>query len=184
MKKIVLLILALLLILPMAACNPVDPGYSNTVAYAGWSDDPSIVEGAVNRDLLQNGNGEHLPIFKLDTIGDLDRFKAKYGEVFSLRQGYDQVLSFEAVLEKSQCDDADFYAQNTLLIVYVPSNSGSYRYYIDNVDMDGNDFCIYVKEAEILEENVTGDMEGWFVLFNQPKNEVKDYTTYNARISN
>jgi hypothetical protein len=71
-----------------------------------------------------------------------------------------------------------------MYIVYVPSNSGSYRYYIDNVDMDGDDFCIYVKEAEILEVNVTGDMAGWFVLFNQPKNEVKDYTTYNARISN
>lgn len=179
MKKIVLLILALLLILPMAACNPVDPGYGNTVAYAGWSDDPSIVEGAINRDLLQNGNGEHLPIFKLDTIGDLDRFKAKYGEVFSLRQGYDQVLSFEAVLEKAQCDDAGFYAQNTLLIVYVPANSGSYRFGNNGISIFDGALRVFVEQKN-APEIVTDDMAGWFILVGIPDKDARECFSFDA----
>jgi hypothetical protein len=122
-----------------------------------------------------------LPIYKFDTASELERFKTDFEDDFSFDPPYMEEGSFGKTVEGI---DEKFFDQYRMYIVYVPSNSGSYRYYIDNVDMDGNDFCIYVKEAEILEENVTADMEGWFVLFNQPKNEVKDYATYNARISN
>ena len=52
MKKLTAIILAIFCLLNLTACFPVDPGYGNTVAYAGWSDDPSISEGALNKDTL------------------------------------------------------------------------------------------------------------------------------------
>lgn len=59
--------------------------------------------------------------------------------------------------------------------------SKSYRYVIDNVVSDGEDFCIYVKQVN-NPENVTDDMAGWFVLFAQPRSQVKDYATYDAQM--
>ena len=179
MKKIVLLILAILCMVSLASCQPVDPGYENTVAYAGWSDDPSIVDGALNRDLLQNGNGEHLPIFKLDTIGDLDRFKAKYGEVLSMNQGYNDMPSFEEVLEKAQCDDADFYAQNTLLIVYVPANSGSYRFGNNGISIFNGALCVFVEQKNAPEVG-TDDMAGWFILVGITDKDARECTSFDA----
>ena len=179
MKKIVLLILALLLILPLAACNPVDPGYSNTVAYAGWSDDPSIVEGALNSDLLQNGNGEHLPIFKLDTIGDLDRFKKAYGDVLTMDRGYNDVESLEKKLSQAQWDDAGFYAQNTLLIVYVPANSGSYRFGNNGISIFDGALCVFVEQKN-APEIVTDDMAGWFILVGIPDKDARECFSFDA----
>ena len=72
--------------------------------------------------------------------------------------------------------------QLPMYLVYVSSNSGSYRYAIDNVVSDGEDFCIYVKQVN-NPEDVDDAMAGWFVLFAQPKSNVKDYATYDAQIA-
>ncbi|MBQ8719050.1 MAG: hypothetical protein IJY66_07275 [Clostridia bacterium] len=181
MKKIVLWMLAALCMVSLASCQPVDPGYENTVAYAGWSDDASITEGALNRDLLQNGNGEHLPIFKLDTVGDLDRFKKAYGDVLTMDQGYNQYGSLEERLSQTQWDRESFFAQNTLLVVYVPTNSGSYRFVVGDVSILDGAMRVYVEQKNATEGIVvTDDMAGWFILVGIPDKDARECTSFDA----
>ena len=113
MKKLIALILAPLCLLGLVACFPVDPGYGNTVAYAGWSDDPTIADGALNKGQLANENGNHLPIFKFDTLDDLNQFKAKYDGVLALDQGYNSVLSFNEALTKAQWNSEGFFKDHS-----------------------------------------------------------------------
>lgn len=176
MKKLTAIILASFCLLNLSACFPVDTGYGNTVAYAGWSDDPSISEGALNKDAL---TGEHLPIFKIDTLEDLESFKSKYGAVFSMDSGYDEALSFNAALEKAQWDRDGFFEDNSLLIVYVPANSGSYRFGVQSVGVLKSSLCVYVEQKNDP-ENVTDDMAGWFVLIEIADKEIAGYTSFDA----
>lgn len=179
MKKLIALILAPLCLLGLVACFPVDPGYGNTVAYAGWSDDPMIADGALNKGQLTNENGNHLPIFKFDTLDDLNQFKAKYGGVLALDQGYNSVLSFNEALSKAQWDREGFFKDHSLLAVYVPANSGSLRFALHNIEVTYESVCVYVEQTN-SPEIFTDDMAGWFVLVEVADDEIHNCYAYDA----
>ena len=179
MKKLIALILAPLCLLGLVACFPVDPGYENTVAYASWSDDPMIVNDAINKAQLGNENGNHLPIFKIDTLEDLEQFKAKYGGVLALDQGYNSVLSFNEALTKAQWDREGFFKDHSLLAVYVPANSGSLRFAVHNIEVTYESVCVYVEQTN-HPEVVTDDMAGWFVLVEIADDEISNCYAYDA----
>ena len=173
MKKLIALILASICLVSLASCFPVDPGYATTVAYAGWSDDPAIADGALNKGQLASENGNHLPIFKFDTLDDLNQFKAKYDGVLALDQGYNSVLSFNEALSKAQWDREAFFQNNTLLVVYVPANSGSLRFAVHNIEVTYESVCVYVEQTN-HPEVVTDDMAGWFVLVEIADEEIRN----------
>ena len=183
MKKLIALILAPLCLLGLVACFPVDPGYGNTVAYAGWSDDPAIADGALNKGQLANENGNHLPIFKFDTLDDLDQFKAKYGGVLALNQGYNNVLSFNEALGKAQWDREDFFKDHSLLAVYVPANSGSYRFAVQGVGILKSSLCVYIEQIN-RPGAVSDDMAGWFVFVEIADEEIRHCNTFDAILVN
>ena len=183
MKKLIALILAPLCLLGLVACFPVDPGYGNTMAYAGWSDDPAIADGALNKGQLANENGNHLPIFKFDTLDDLNQFKAKYDGVLALDQGYNSVLSFNEALTKAQWDREGFFKDNSLLAVYVPANSGSLRFGVHKIEANDTSLCVYVEQAN-HPKVVTDDMAGWFVLVEITDDEIRTCYTYDAILVN
>ena len=176
MKKLTAIILAIFCLLNLTACFPVDPGYGNTVAYAGWSDDPSISEGALNKDTLTDN---HLPIFKIDTLEDLESFKEKYASILSMDSGYNETLSFNASLAKAQWDREGFFQNNTLLVVYVPANSGSLRFAVHNIEVTYESVCVYVEQTN-RPEIFTEDMAGWFVLVEIADDEIRNCYAYDA----
>ena len=177
MKKTIALFLALICLLSLASCFPVDPGYGNSVAWANWSDDPAIADGALNKELL-DGDG-HLPIFKLDTLADLENFKSTYGGILSLDQSYNDAKSFDEVLAKAQWDREDFFKKNSLLIVYVPANSGAYRFRLFNIETEDNSVRVYVEQTN-HPEIFTEDMAGWFVLVEIADDEISNCYAYDA----
>ena len=179
MKKLTAIILAIFCLLNLTACFPVDPGYGNTVAYAGWSDDPSISEGALNKGQLTNENGNHLPIFKFDTLDDLNQFKAKYDGVLALDQGYNSALSFNEALSNAQWDSKVFFKDNSLLAVYVPANSGSLRFALHNIEVTYESVCVYVEQTN-RPEIFTEDMAGWFVLVEIADDEIRNCYAFDA----
>ena len=180
MKKLIALFLASLCLLGLVACFPVDPGYSNTVAYAGWSDDPIIEEGSLNwKELIQNEDGARLPIFKIDTLEDLEQFRPKYGNVFSLDQDYNGALSFNGALAKAQWDREAFFKDNSLLAVYVPANSGSFRFGVHHVEVTDNRVCVHVVQKN-NPDVVTDDMAGWFVLVEIEDKELRSCNSFDA----
>lgn len=179
MKKIIALILASLCLVTLASCFPVDPGYATTVAYAGWSDDPAIADGAINKGQLTNENGDHLPIFRFDTFDDLNKFKAKYENFLAFDQGYNSTLSFNAALKKAQWDREGFFADHSLLAVYVPANSGSLRFAVHDIEVTYESVCVSVEQIN-QPGVVSDDMAGWFVFVEIADEEISSCYAFDA----
>lgn len=159
-----------------------EQNYGNTISYVGWSEDPTLYDSALNRDLLQNEPGEHLPIFKIDTPAELEQFKATFEGILALDQGYDTVRSFNAAMSQTQWDRDIFYEKHSLLIIYIPAYSGSFRYAIQEVKTTDTSICIHVKQANDPEV-ITEDMAGWFLLVEVEDEEIQKYTSFDATFS-
>ena len=162
--------------------HDVEENYGNTIAYVGWSEDPTLYGSALNSDLLQSEPGEHLPIFKIDTLAELEQFKATFETIFDLDQGYDTVLSCNAAMSKAQWDREIFYEKNSLLIIYIPAESGSFRYAIQEVKTTDTSICIHVMQAN-NPDVITDDMAGWFLLAEVEDEEIQKYTSFDAVLS-
>lgn len=90
------------------------------VSYANWIGDSAIYFGALNNEKLAISSVHHLPIYKFDTLEELDSFKESFGVEGVGR--YDEVLSFDEVSERY---DEEFFDENTLLLVYVEDRAGA-----------------------------------------------------------
>ncbi len=156
-----------------------DDKYANTVAYAGWSDDRTIYENALNKELLQDKTSKKLPVLKIDTLEELEQFKAEYGNIFNMEYGFSGALSFEGAIKKAQWDREGFYTDHSLLVIYLPASSGAYRYGVQEVKVKDSSICVCVEQKN-NPENVTADMAGWFVLVSVEDEEIKNYTTLDA----
>lgn len=156
-----------------------EENYGNTISYVGWSEDPALYDNALNSDLLQGEPGEHLPIFKIDTPADLEQFKATFESVVSLDQGYDTVRSFNAAMSQTQWDRDIFYEKHSLLIIYIPADSGSFRYAVKEVKTTDTSVCIHVEQAN-NPDVISDDMAGWFLLVMVEDEEIQKYTSFDA----
>ena len=130
----------------------------SAVSFAG-SVESSIMVDALNKDKIDTDNMQHLPIFRIDTNRDMKQFKSKYCNEIFINESYDEVPSFEEIT--SGYDEA-FFKSNSLLIVYVEANSGSFRFDASSVYCDGNSVCVYVKQAN-NPVVCTDDVVGWFI---------------------
>ena len=180
MKKLIIFVLALSCAFTLVSCIPKgDPKYANTVSYAGWTDDPAIASGALNGESLQNAEETHLPIFKIDTLEDLEQFKTKYSNILSMDQGYNSILSFNDALAKAQFDREDFFEKNTLLVVYVTAISGSYRFGVGGINATDDSVCVYVEKTN-APKVLTDDMAGWFILGAVENDQIKNCSSFDA----
>ncbi|MBQ8546150.1 MAG: hypothetical protein IJ437_04335 [Clostridia bacterium] len=169
MKKFNTFVTFLLCLLCFVSCGktkiPEEGGelsideYEVTVSFANWSNDESIIGGALNKDKINNSDKTHYPIFKMETKENLERFKYYYSDVLSMNETYDEVESFENVTSKY---DEAFFETNTLLIVYVDANSGSLRFGVSGVYCDSKSVCVYVENLN-NPTIFTDDMVGWFI---------------------
>ena len=130
--------------------------YDVTVAYANWSETACI--GGLNTHKQIYSNILHLPIYKLDTMNDLLQFKMA-DDKFTFDSGYDEVPSFNDVTSNY---DETFFENHSLIVVYVPANSGSFRYDVKSIYYDGSAFCVHVEQTN-HPEIYTNDMAGWFI---------------------
>ena len=184
MKKRIAFALVLLCLFGIVSCAPAQyPKYGNTVSYVGWSDDRSICDGALNKELLQSETGIHLPIFKMDTLEDLKQFRAKYETVLAMDRSYGDVLSFEDALTKAQWDRESFFEEHSLLVVYVPSNSGSLRFGVHGVKITDRSLCVSVEQKN-APEIFTDDMAGWFILVEVEDEEIQNCNSFDAIFGN
>ena len=160
--------------------TPADEAFDIAVSYANWAEASEVYFGALNKDKMSISSVQHLPIYKFDTLEDLEQFKLTFGEVLAMDYGYDEVPSFNDVTAKY---DKAFFEENTVMLVYVGANSGTYRFGVNSVFCDGNSFCIHVKQAN-NPEAVTDDMAGWFVTVAVPDSMVENCTEFDADLNN
>lgn len=148
------------------------------VSYANWVEGNEIFFGALNRDKLAVNSVQHLPIYKFDTLEELNGFK-EFAEEFTLDGGYDEIPSFNETTAKY---DETFFAENTLMLVYVSASSGTYRFGVSSVYCDGKYFCIHVEQTN-HPEIVTCDMAGWFVTVAVPDDMVSGCAEFDADLN-
>ena len=159
--------------------TPADETFDITVSYANWGDLDEIYSNALNIDKIDTNefdNINHLPIYKFDTLAELEQFKNDVKDVLNIDSGYDEVPSFN---ESTAKYDEAFFTENTLMLVYVEASSGSYRYGVDSVYHSDGNFCIHVIQTNNPEVH-TDDMAGWFITVAVPDNMVADCTVFDA----
>ena len=186
MKTITAFILALACVLGLAGCKPepggtpVEEAFDIAVSYANWTDESEIYMLALNTSKMYFSSVQHLPIYKFDTLEDLEQFKLDFSDVLSMEAGYDEVPSFE---QTTAAYDEALFEKNTLMLVYVGANSGSYRFGVNSVFCDGSSFCIHVEQVNNPEVG-TADMAGWFITVAVPDSMVASCTEFDADLNN
>ncbi|MBR4703725.1 MAG: hypothetical protein IKO91_07755 [Oscillospiraceae bacterium] len=157
------------------------PVFRARVAWAGYpaeNDLSAVYTGCLNGGTMAISSVHHIPVFRLDTLAELDAFKADFREVLTLDRGHDEAPSFlEAVVEY----DEAFFADHSLVLAYVASGSGSFRYGLYDVACDGDSFCMYVEQTNDP-ETYTSDMAGWLVLVEAPDEALEGCESFDAQL--
>lgn len=148
------------------------------VSYANYSNDRCIFEYALNKSVLQKPTNSDLPIYKFDTLQDLNKFKYTFKDIFSMNSKYDEQPSFNEIT--TYFDEA-FFQEKTLLLTYVTATSGSDRYGFENIMCIEDYMCIYVKKLNSPDAG-TCDMAGWFIVIAIDDNVAENYSNITARI--
>jgi len=148
-----------------------------TVSYANYTDEDEIYSGGLNADKMTISGEYHCPIYKFDSVQELEQFKKTFGEILTMDYGYDENPSFNEATAKY---DEGFFKDNTLMLVYVTAGSGSLRFGVGSVTCDGKSFCIDVKQTN-NPEVCTADMAGWFITVAVADSVIANCTEFDAR---
>lgn len=149
------------------------------VSYANYTGDDRIYTSALNTQKMYISSVRHLPVYRFDTLGELERFKENFGDTLTMDRGYNEIPSFRDATAKY---DNAFFAENTLMLVYVTASSGSYRYGVESVFCDGQTLSVQVEQTNrsSIGTAVTCDMAGWFITVAVPDSMVAGCTAFDA----
>lgn len=150
------------------------------LSWANYDDSTELLLGGLNGDKMYISSVQHLPIFKFESLQELKNFQSGVGAQLTLTQGYDEISSFSAVT--AHMDEA-YFEKYTLLAVYVPSSSCSYRYGINHVWVSGETLCIHVQRADAAADGDTA-MAGWLLTAGLEKDVLAGITTFDADLNN
>ena len=148
------------------------------VAYANWTEDSRVFADCSNAGMMTISSVLHLPVYKLDTLKDLEQFKENFRDILTLDHGYDEVPSFNEI---TALYDDTFFADHTLVLAYVTAPSGSFRYAIQDISYGGSTFCLDVVQTNDP-ETYTDDMAGWFVIAEVLDSDIADDILFDARL--
>ena len=183
MKKIIALILAAVFMLSFVGCN------NNANTSTEYFDEAlSSARGASASYLFSNSlnskkldiyySTEYLPIFKFDTLEELKSFKSEsgiqYKHINDINLNY--LPSLNEVTSKY---DEEFFNENSLILVYITSGSGSFRYGVDSVYISENTFNIHVERTNNPLFH-TSDMAYLFITVAIPDSIIENCTIFDA----
>lgn len=151
-----------------------------TVSRVNWTEGGEIYSCALNTGEMYISSVQHLPIYKFNTLEELENFKTRFGDTLSLGSDYDDISSFNGATAKY--DDA-FFADNTLMLTYITSGSGSNRFGVNSIFCDGSSFVIHVEQTNFPEVG-TCDMAAWLITVAVPDSMVENCTMFDADFNN
>lgn len=155
--------------------------YGSTVSYAGSIDEETIYKNAVNSDKfpLTSPYEYYLPLYKFDTLEDLEQFKATFGNKIDFDMGWDEVPSFNEVTGEY---DEGFFDEYTLLLVYVHSGSSSYRY--KNLLSQTDHTSLYLHIGKANDPEVLDELEAsWFITVAYPDEYLEKFSQIIAKLA-
>ncbi len=154
------------------------PEIQTKTAYANWTSDSRVVTGCLNLKKMMISSVQHLPVYKLDTREELDRFMSAFRDVFTFDQGYDEVPSFHSLAAEY---NNSFFDGHSLVIAYVTAASGAFRFMIRDITRYDAVFCMNVMKIN-QPESYTDDMAGWFMIAEVPEGDLADCSEFDAVI--
>ena len=154
--------------------------FSAAVAWANYAEDSTPYTTSLNIDRMTQSSIRHLPLWQVSSTTELAGWQETFGDLLSLEQGYDEVPSFTAVTAEM---DENFFREQSVLLVYVPSNSCTYRYIVNSVDLCANQLCVHVQQANDPEA-VDCAMAGWLMAVTVPKEILEGITDFDADLNN
>ena len=152
-----------------------------TVAYTNWIDSEIAFEGdknCLNIDKYVLSDFPRLPIFKFDSKSELEEFKNKYKDVFTMDQGYNEIASFNEV--SSNYND-EFFNNHSLMLTYIEASSDSFRYGIADIKKENGTLTLRVEKLNNPEVYID-DMAGWLLMAEVEKEYIKDCTSFDAQL--
>jgi len=147
-----------------------------SAAWANWTDENLLYMSCLNAEKMSISSVQHLPIFKMESAEDLASFQNRFSGVLTFDQGWDEVPSFREVTAEM---GEDYFAENTLLLVYVPAGSCSYRFGAESVLINENALCVYVQKT-VDPEVVDCAMAGWLLPIPVAKATAANLTEFDA----
>ena len=153
--------------------------YTAKVAYANAAGEGynRIMSKCLNPEYMYMDSVQHWPLFKFETVQEMQDFKTGFADALTFDSGYNEVPSFNHYA--AEYDDA-FFGDNTLLLCYVTASSGSYRFGVADASVKEGTLCVYV---ELLNhpEVMTADAAGWFVLIEVRKADIANCKHFDAQ---
>ncbi|MBR3715443.1 MAG: hypothetical protein IKM18_06000 [Clostridia bacterium] len=133
---------------------------------------------SLNADKFDSDDGvRHLPVFKFDSVAELKQFKEQFGgeKVYDYDYGNEAMAFNEATREY----DDEFFAENSLMLVYITENYTCYQHGLKSLSFDGNSFV-----AHVLRKN-DPEMGGaliteYFMTFEVKKSDLENITEFDA----
>ena len=140
-----------------------------------WSNDPRIASLALNADAIANGSRQ-LPMYRIDDIQDVEGFETKFAGCFSFYGNGEG--SFSGIMAEY---DEKFFENNSIIIVYVTSGSGSNRFGVSSVSSVNGVFSVEIANTYSPEIG-TCDMAGWFMIIEVADEDLNSCTEFKATI--
>ena len=154
-----------------------DEAFETASVWVNWSDEEDFYLAALNSGKLAISSVRHLPVFCFEKAEELEGFKERFGDYFAMEHSLDGLIpSFVDIT--SEMDEA-YFEGRTVFVVYASSGSGSYRFGVNSIYMDGESLCIHIEETG-HPEVYTCDMSGWFVVVSLEKALVEGVTDIDA----
>ena len=138
-----------------------------------------LAERCQNADKLGGGTELHYPVFRCETKAELEEFKALYEQI--VLQLYPENLEPPQPVDQVGEYEEGFFAGRFLLIAYVVSGSGSLRYGVRDVTVEGGQLCMNVIQTNDPAAR-TCDMAAWLVIAELPKSMLEGVTGFDARL--
>ncbi len=153
--------------------------YDCRMAYAGKSSSNDVFDGALNEHNKSMSDSVHLPVFKFDSVKDIEEFKNRYKNTFEFSKSNGNLKSFNEAMKDY---DDEFFALKTVIAVYVGSESKSAKYKIKQFEINGKSLCIRVDR--INAKNNDNDSVGYWLLVELDKAYAAKYDEFDAALGN
>ena len=137
-----------------------------------WTEDDRIFS-CLNEEKMVISSVRHLPVYKIDTKGELEEFKERFDGVLTLDQGSP---SFNEITMEY---DDQFFSEYSLVLAYVTAGSGSLRFEIRDAALSEEALCLNIVQANHPEVG-TADMAGWLMIAEISKADLETVTEYDA----
>lgn len=150
--------------------------YGYNLAYAGYSDNSKIFTRSLNLKKMSVSSIQHLPIYKIETEEELEKFKKDFSDIFDFSQNGNGQSSFDRAVKYHDFD------VSSLFVIYVTAPSLSYEFSVDSVYNINGEFIAHIQRT--APEAGDTAMMGQFIALSINKSDIADCTSFDADLNN